>query len=86
MSSRGPCLEKSAYRGRQRKVGMGSRECIAGSLFTEKDKEKAGMGVYLCMGPFILALNSFYGLTSNFSCLITYFEAIFLLTTIYLHS
>jgi hypothetical protein len=52
------------------------------SLFAEEDKEKAGMGSYLHVGPFILALDSFYGLTSNFSCPITCFEAIFLFITL----
>jgi hypothetical protein len=47
-------------------VGMGSWGSIVGNLFVEKDKGKAGMGSYLHMGPFILALDSFYGLTSNF--------------------
>jgi hypothetical protein len=72
----GACFRKSGYRGRQRKAGMGSRASIAGNLFAEEDKGKTGMGSYLCMGPFILALDSFYGLTGNFSCLITCFEAI----------
>jgi hypothetical protein len=47
---------------------MGSRGSIVGNLFAEEDKGKAGMGGYLCMGPFILALDSFYGLTDNFLC------------------
>jgi hypothetical protein len=57
---------------------MGSRGSIVGSLFAEKDKGKVGMGSYLCMGPSVLALDSFYDLTSNFSCPVTYFETIFL--------
>jgi hypothetical protein len=31
-------------------------------------QRKAGMGRYLHIEPFILALDPFYGLTSNFSC------------------
>jgi hypothetical protein len=45
-----------------------------GNLFAE-DKGKEGMGVYLHMGPFVLALDSFYGLSCNFSCPITCFKA-----------
>jgi hypothetical protein len=56
---------------------MGSRS-IAGNLFAEEDKGKTGMDVYLYMGPFILTLDLFYGITGNFSCLISCFEAIFL--------
>jgi hypothetical protein len=46
----------------------------------QKETKKVGMGSYLHMQPFILSLVSFYGLTSNFSYPITYFEVIFLLT------
>jgi hypothetical protein len=49
-SSRGACFGKSAYRGRQRKVGMGSRGPTVGNLFAEDNKGKAGMGGYLHMG------------------------------------
>jgi hypothetical protein len=45
-------------------------------VFAEEDKGKVGMGGYLYIGPLILALHSFYGLTGNFSCLIICFEAI----------
>jgi hypothetical protein len=58
---------------------MGRRGSLAGNLFAEEDKGKVGMGSYLHMGIFIFALNSFYGLTGNFSCPTSCFEAIFLL-------
>jgi hypothetical protein len=61
---------------------MGSKGSIARSLFAEDDKGKARIGGYLPMGPFILDLDSFYGLISNFSCSITCFEAVFLFITV----
>jgi hypothetical protein len=45
---------------------MGSRGCTVGNLLAEEDKEKVGIRGYIHMGPLILALDSFYGLTSNF--------------------
>jgi hypothetical protein len=77
-SGREAHFRKSAHRGRKRKVGMGSSGSIVGTLFVEEDKRKAGMGGYLHMGPSVLALDSFYGLTSNFSYPLTCLEAIFL--------
>jgi hypothetical protein len=68
-SNRGTC-----FRRRKRTAGMGSRGSIARSL--HKGQRKVGVGVYLHIEPFILALDSFYGLTSNFSSPITCFEAI----------
>jgi hypothetical protein len=38
--------------------------CVGKSVYGRRQR-KAGMGSYLCMGPFILALNSFYSLTSR---------------------
>jgi hypothetical protein len=69
-SSRGTYFRKFTYRGKQKKA-----EWVAGNLLAE-DKGKVGMGGYLHMVPFILALDSFCGLTGNFSRLITCFEAI----------
>jgi hypothetical protein len=58
-------------------LGRSSRgACFRKSAYKRRQR-KAGMGRYLCMGPFILALDSFYGLTSNFLCSITCFEGIF---------
>jgi hypothetical protein len=54
---------------------MGTRGSIAGNLFAG-DKGKVEMGGYLHMGPFILALDSFYGLTGNFLYPIICFEVI----------
>jgi hypothetical protein len=45
----GACFRKSAYRGRPRKAGMGSRGSIVGNLF-EKTKEKAGIVVISAWG------------------------------------
>jgi hypothetical protein len=63
----GVSFRKSAYRGRQRKTGMCSKGSIVGNLFAEEDKGKVGVGIYLHLGPFVLAIDAFYGLTGNFS-------------------
>jgi hypothetical protein len=65
------CLQRETKKG-----WNGQQGSIAGSLFAEEGKGKVGMDDYLRMGPFILALDSFYDLTGNFLCLITCFEAI----------
>jgi hypothetical protein len=57
---------------------MGSRASIVGNLFAEEDRKGRNRQLAL-HGPFILALDSFYGLTNNFSCSISCFEAIFFL-------
>jgi hypothetical protein len=61
---------------KKKKVGIGSKGFIAGSLFAKEDKERWEWMI-ICMGPFILAPDLFYGLTSNSSCPITCSEAIF---------
>jgi hypothetical protein len=47
------------------KKGRNGQHRIYSRKSAEEVKGKAGMGSYLCMGPFILALDSFYGLTGN---------------------
>jgi hypothetical protein len=49
-------------------LGMSNGGTVSGSLFTEGHKESQEWAVN-CMGPFLLALDPFYDLTSNFSCL-----------------
>jgi hypothetical protein len=51
-NSRRACFRKSAYRRLQRRVGMGSRGSIAGSLFAEEDK--GGNGQLTPHGAFYL--------------------------------
>jgi hypothetical protein len=62
-------------------LGRSSKGACFGKSVYRRRQRKAGMGGYLHMGPFILALDSFYGLTSNFSHPITCFEEIFLFIT-----
>jgi hypothetical protein len=68
-SSRGHVLETLLTEGDKKRWEWAA-------VFAEEDKGEAGMRGNLCMGPFILPLDSFYGLTGNFSCFITCFEAI----------
>jgi hypothetical protein len=43
-------------------------EICFGKFVYRKRQRKEGMSSYLYVGPFVLALDSFYGFTSNFSC------------------
>jgi hypothetical protein len=67
------CLQKETKEG-----GNGQQRIYSGNSVCRRRQRKGGNGGYLCLGPFILAMGSFDGLTSNFSCPITCFEAIFL--------
>jgi hypothetical protein len=66
----GPVLESLLQ---TKKGGNGQQRFYRGKSVCGRRQRKVGMGGYLCMGPFILALDSFYALTSNFLCPITFF-------------
>jgi hypothetical protein len=66
LEQQGALFQKVCLHSEKKKGENEQRGSIAGNLSAEGDKGKVGMGSYLCMGPFILALDTFYGLTGNF--------------------
>jgi hypothetical protein len=59
-------FQKVRLQGETKKGGNGQQVIYSRKSVCRRRQRKDGNGHYLCMGSFILALDSFYGLTGNF--------------------